>query len=159
MVTVELTQEEQPAAERTPESEEDSEYEDAEDGILSSGSTQIPAQTNFECRVCGESIATKFCKDCKDTFCAPCNGLYHRHPSRQRHVTTDLVMPTSSPSTEQPVMGTAAAAAVAVAAIAAAATTVASTGASAASGAEQQTHKVTSSKATLAPGGEDSRYD
>ena len=68
-------------------------------------------------------------------------------------------MPTSSPSTEQPVMGTAAAAAVAVAAIAAAATTVASTGASAASGAEQQTHKVASSKPTLAPGGEDSRYD
>ena len=69
-------------------------------------------------------------------------------------------MPKSSPSTEQPVMGTAAAAAaVAVAAIAAAATTAASTGASAASGAEQQTHKVASSMATLARGGEESRYD
>ena len=62
-------------------------------------------QTNFECRVCGESTAEKFCKDCKDTFCRNCDEVYHKHPSRQHHVRTELLTSTAKRlgSAEQPV--------------------------------------------------------
>lgn len=102
--TIQCNQETHALADRNIESEEDSEYEDAEDGLLPSNHGAV-VQTNFECRVCGESIATKFCKDCKDTFCGPCDELYHKHPSRQRHIRTDLAEATSESSQEQPVVG------------------------------------------------------
>lgn len=91
-------------AERNNDSEGDSEYEDAEDGILpANGSSPSQASTDFECRICGESVATKFCKDCKDTFCPPCDGLYHKHASRQHHIRTELVTSPVSPPRQQPV--------------------------------------------------------
>ena len=139
--TVHSTQEPQAATES--ESEEDSEYEDAEEGILPSNES-AQAQTGFECKICGESIATKFCRDCKDTFCASCDGVYHKHTSRQRHVRTDLVAPSASPSTEHPVL---------VAAVPALAT------ATSAPGTEQQSHRVASPIAATARSGEESRYD
>lgn len=111
MVLVEVMQEPQHAAERNNESEGDSEYEDAEDGILTpNSSSQTQTITNFDCRICGESVATKFCKECKDTFCVSCDGLYHKHASRQHHVRTELT-PIVSPSTAQPVVSAAAVAA------------------------------------------------
>lgn len=139
----EFMQEPQPVME----SEEDSdEYEDAEAGILpSNGSTQMQAQTNFECRVCGESVASKFCKDCKDTFCVACDSLYHKHPSRQRHVRTDLVTPTATPSMEQLLVGT-------VAGVDAATTAVTGTTG------ERQTYRAAASTAAATSGGEESRY-
>lgn len=96
-------------AERSNDSEGDSEYEDAEDGILSPNDSS-PAQgsTDFECRVCGASVATKFCKECKDTFCGPCDSLYHKHASRKHHVRTDLVTSPVSPPKQLPVASAAA---------------------------------------------------
>lgn len=106
-VTVEEQQEHQHVAERNTESEGDSEYEDAEDGIApASGSFHTWVSTDFDCRICGESVATKFCKECKDTFCVPCDSLYHKHASRQHHVRTSLVTGTVSPSTDQPASST-----------------------------------------------------
>ena len=97
-------QEPQTSADKNSDSEEESEYEDAEDGILPFNDSTV-AQTNFECRVCGESTAAKFCKDCKDTFCRNCDEFYHKHPSRQHHVRTEQVTSTAKPfrSAEQPV--------------------------------------------------------
>ena len=110
-VVLQVMQEPQNAAERNNESEGDSEYEDAEDGILSAtGSSPTQAATNFECRICGESVATKFCKECKDTFCPPCDGLYHKHASRQHHVRTELRTGAVSPSRQQPAVSAATAA-------------------------------------------------
>ena len=90
----------QTTAERNAESEGDSEYEDAEDGILSSNTDpNAQRQTDIECRICGESVASKFCKDCKDTFCVPCDEVYHKHRSRHSHVRSDLATPTVGAST------------------------------------------------------------
>ena len=90
----------QTTAERNAESEGDSEYEDAEDGILSSNADpNAQRQTDIECRICGESVASKFCKDCKDTFCVPCDEVYHKHRSRHSHVRSDLATPTMGTST------------------------------------------------------------
>ena len=90
----------QTTAERNAESEGDSEYEDAEDGILSSNADpNAQQQTDIECRICGESVASKFCKDCKDTFCVPCDEVYHKHRSRHSHVRSDLATPTVGAST------------------------------------------------------------
>ena len=105
----------QTTAERNAESEGDSEYEDAEDGILSSNADpNAQPQTNFECRICGESVASKFCKDCKDTFCVPCDEVYHKHRSRHSHVRTDLATPTMGASKESREVHTAATAATGV---------------------------------------------
>lgn len=103
-------------------------------------------QTKFECRVCGDSIATIFCKDCKDTFCIRCSDLYHNHPSRQRHIRTDLVTPTAGPCMAQSAVGDAATIDVAT-----------SASGSTASGIEQQSHAVASPIATAASAGERSR--
>ena len=90
----------QTTAERNAESEGDSEYEDAEDGILSSNAdANAQRQTDIECRICGESVASKFCRDCKDTFCIPCDEVYHKHRSRHSHVRSDLATPTIGAST------------------------------------------------------------
>ena len=90
----------QTTAERNAESEGDSEYEDAEDGILSSNADpNAQRQTDIECRICGESVASKFCRDCKDTFCIPCDEVYHKHRSRHSHVRSDLSTPTIGAST------------------------------------------------------------
>ncbi|XP_074616900.1 E3 ubiquitin-protein ligase RNF31-like isoform X2 [Acropora palmata] len=97
-------QEPQTSTDKNSDSEEESEYEDAEDGILSCNDSTL-VQTNFECRVCGESTAEKFCKDCRDTFCRNCDEVYHKHPSRQHHVRTELLTSTAKRlgSAEQPV--------------------------------------------------------
>lgn len=85
-------------AEQNYDSEGDSEYEDAEDGILpANDSSPAQASTDFECCVCGGSVATKFCKECKETFCPPCDGLYHKHAARQHHIRTELVTSPVSP--------------------------------------------------------------
>ena len=90
----------QTTAERNAESEGDSEYEDAEDGILSSNADpNAQRQTDIECRICGESVASKFCRDCKDTFCVPCDEVYHKHRSRHSHARSDLATPTMEAST------------------------------------------------------------
>ena len=90
----------QTTAERNAESEGDSEYEDAEDGILSSNAdANAQRQTDIECRICGESVASKFCRDCKDTFCIPCDEVYHKHRSRHSHVRSDLATPPMGAST------------------------------------------------------------
>ena len=90
----------QTTAERNAESEGDSEYEDAEDGILSSNADpNAQRQTDIECRICGESVASKFCRDCKDTFCVQCDEVYHKHRSRHSHVRSDLATPTMGTST------------------------------------------------------------
>ena len=90
----------QTTAERNAESEGDSEYEDAEDGILSSNADpNAQRQTDIECRICGESVASKFCRDCKDTFCIPCDEVYHKHRSRHSHVRSDLATPPMGAST------------------------------------------------------------
>lgn len=90
--------EEPQQAEQNNDSEGDSEYEDAEEGILpANDSSPAQASTDFECRVCGGSVATKFCKECKDTFCPPCDGLYHKHAARQHHIRTELVTSPVSP--------------------------------------------------------------
>lgn len=105
---------EEQVSERYVESEGDSEYEDAEDGIdqaqaQASGNSHTQVSSNFDCRICGESNATKFCKECKDTFCAPCDSLYHKHASRQRHFRSQLQTETATPS-DQPISSGAAAA-------------------------------------------------
>ena len=159
-VVLQVMQEPQHVAEGNNESEGDSEYEDAEDGILlSSDGSRTPTVTNFECRICGESVATKFCKECKDTFCAPCDGLYHKHVARQHHVRTELVTRVASPSRQQPVAGsTAAAAATAATAGAATAVTAAAAGAAAAAMVVQQSHGAAASSAT-ATASDETRYD
>lgn len=131
-------------AERNNDSEGDSEYEDAEDGILpANDSSQAQASTNFECRICGGDVATKFCKECKDTFCPPCDGLYHKHASRQHHVRTELVTSPVSPPIQQPV--------------ASAATSAAPTTAAPAAVTTQQSHGVAASSAA-ASAGDEKRY-
>ena len=93
---------EEPHVEQNNDSEGDSEYEDAEDGILpANDSSPAQASTDFVCSVCGESVATKFCKECKDTFCPPCDGLYHKHAARQHHLRTELVTSPASPPRQQ----------------------------------------------------------
>ena len=90
----------QTTAERNAESEGDSEYEDAEDGIFSvNADPNAQRQTDIECRICGESVASKFCRDCKDTFCVQCDEVYHKHRSRHSHVRSDLATPTMGTST------------------------------------------------------------
>ena len=90
--------EEPQQAEQNNDSEGDSEYEDAEEGILpANDSSPAQASTGFECIVCGRSVATKFCKECKDTLCPPCDDLYHKHALRQHHVRTELVTSPVSP--------------------------------------------------------------
>ena len=90
----------QTTAERNAESEGDSEYEDAEDGIFSvNADPNAQRQTDIECRICGESVASKFCRDCKDTFCVQCDEVYHKHRSRHSHVRSDLATPTMGAST------------------------------------------------------------
>lgn len=96
--------EEPQQAEQNNDSEGDSEYEDAEDGILPANeSSPAQASTGFDCLSCGESVATKFCKDCKDTICPRCDGLYHKHASRQHHIRTELVTSPISPPRQQQV--------------------------------------------------------
>lgn len=105
---------EEQVSERNAESEGDSEYEDAEDGIdqaQASGGSHTQVSSNADCRICGESIATKLCQECKDTFCVPCDGLYHKHASRQHHVRTQLPTDTGTPSTDRPASSAAATAA------------------------------------------------
>lgn len=167
-IVLQVMQEPQHVAEGNNESEGDSEYEDAEDGIPPPhDSSHTPPVTNFECRICGESVATKYCKECKDTFCAPCDGLYHKHVARQYHVRTELVMRVVSPSRQQPVAGSAVGAATAVTAGAtvvvtagagAAAVTAGAGAAAAAAMVAQQSHGAAASSAT-ATASDETRYD
>ena len=96
--------EEPQRAEQNNDSEGDSEYEDAEDGIPpANDNSPAQASTDFECLICGELVATKFCKECKDTFCPSCDGVYHKHASRQHHIRTELVTSPVSPPRQQQV--------------------------------------------------------
>ena len=87
------------------ESEDDSEYEDAEDGM--SAGPPHTSSDNVECRICGEQTATEFCNECKDTFCESCYVTYHRHPSRKHHIRRTLMAPPRTPGAIAPAACTA----------------------------------------------------
>ena len=135
--------EESQHAERNNDSEGDSEYEDAEDGILpANDSSPTQASTDFECRICGGSVATKFCKECRDTFCPPCDGLYHKHASRRQHIRTELMTSPVSPPRQQPAARTAAS----------------PTTAAPAAVTSQQSHGATAAASAAASSGNETKY-